>query len=39
MVEDLLKKSKTLASSTSPPDSITAGYLLEVLIFINQNVR
>lgn len=39
MVEDILKKSKTLASSTSPPDCITAGYLLEVLIYLNQNIK
>jgi len=39
IIEDLLKTSKILASSTSPPDSITAGYLLEVVIFLKHNSK
>ncbi|KAE9528149.1 hypothetical protein AGLY_012571 [Aphis glycines] len=39
IIEDMLKTSKILASSTSPPDSITAGYLLEVVIFLKQNTN
>ncbi|VVC29565.1 Armadillo-type fold,Domain of unknown function DUF2428, death-receptor-like,Armadillo-like helical [Cinara cedri] len=37
VIEDMLKTSKILASSTSPPDCITAGYLLEVVIFLQGN--
>jgi len=39
IIEDLLKTSKILASSTSPPDSITAGYLLEVVMFLKHNIK
>lgn len=39
MIEDMLKTSKILASSTSPPDSITAGYLLEVVIFLKHHKK
>lgn len=35
----MLKTSKVLASSTNPLDCITAGYLLEVIIFFNQNSK
>lgn len=39
MIENMLKTSKILASSTKPPDSITAGYLLEVVIMLHQNSK
>lgn len=39
VIEGMLKTSKMLASSTSPPDCVTAGYLLEVVIFFNHNIK
>jgi len=38
-LEILLEMSRKLASSTSPPDSITAGYLFEVIIFFHKNIE
>lgn len=39
VIENMLKTAKILASSTSPPDCITAGYLIEVVIFFSQDNR
>lgn len=39
MIKCMLQTSKMLISSISPLNSITAGYLLEVVIFFNQSTK
>lgn len=38
-MEYMLETSKTLSSSINPLNSITAGYLLDIVVFFNQSTE